>query len=179
MEAAGRSLFSGRLQWDIPTNIPWISENNKETESEDAVLELACFVKSPRICFDNVEVGKVKVQNLHIFNPGEFTETVALEKFPNAETGFGIEVLSIEELQNFEIQPQEQVTIQISWSPVAAGNFRHLIVFKWVGGQRLQVIILACAHDPNIQKRRKVSSLSKVFIEMQDEYICMCQFKLD
>ena len=151
-----RQTAGGRLQWDVPMKISPLSNATDVEDPPDAVLELACFVKPPRICFENVRLGDTKFRTLRIFNPGVEIETVVLEKFPSADAGFEIEGHSQEHSLCLQIEPQEEVKIKIAWRPTVAVSSRHLAIFKWIGGQKLQVIILASSYDPNAGKKKKV-----------------------
>eukprot|EP00794_Sanderia_malayensis_P015899 gene15899-17499_t len=144
--------LSGRLAWDFSMKMAPIA---KKQDDPDCVLELACFVKPPRMSFENVKIGCTKTRPLRIFNPGSVTERIELEKFPLADTGFKIDGFEDGEKLNLSLEPEEEVVLPISWSPNVAGNSRHLIVFKWIGGQKLQVIILASSIDPNAGKKKK------------------------
>ena len=146
-----------RLRWDVTAQVHPLSRTIDAPASPDPVLELACFVKPPRICFENVKIGSTKVKTLRIFNPGEEVESVVLEKFPDPDLGFMIE--GLEQLNQqlcLQLEPKEEIEIKISWQPVSPGNSRHLASFKWIGGQKLQLVILASAYDPNAGKKKRV-----------------------
>ena len=143
-----------RLRWDVTKNIGLLTNNKGAPASPDPVLELACFAKPPRICFENVKLGSTKVKVLKIFNPGEEIESIVLEKFPDPELGFSIE--GLHSAQQLHLQPKEEVEIKISWQPINPGNSRHLVTFRWIGGQKLQLVILASAQDPNAGKKKRV-----------------------
>ena len=143
-----------RLKWEVPKNLDILSKTIDVPGSPDPVLQLACFVKPPRICFDNVKIGVTKVKVLKIFNPGEEVESIVLEKFPDPELGFAIEGLHPD--QQLYLQPGEEVEVKILWQPVRPGNARHLVTFRWIGGQKLQLVLLSSAYDPNAGKKKRV-----------------------
>ena len=143
-----------RLKWDLPANVFHIPESLGASNFSEAVLELACFVRPPTLSFEKVKVGTTCVKTLKIVNPGTERETVILEKFPNAETGFTIVSPCEESSLTFKLEPQEETKISISWHPLVAVSSRHLVTFKWLGAQKLQVVLLVSSYDPNARKNK-------------------------
>eukprot|EP00795_Rhopilema_esculentum_P010190 gene10190-18862_t len=143
-----------RIKWDLPANVFHIPESLTASHSSEAVLELACFVKPPTLSFERVKVGTTCVKTLKIVNPGTERETVILEKFPSAETGLAIVSPCEENSSTFNLEPQEETKITISWHPLVAGSSRHLVTFKWLGAQKLQVVLLVSSYDPNERKNK-------------------------
>ena len=147
---------SQRMRWDVPAKVSILTRAKDGPASPDPVLELACFAKPPRVSFENVKVGTARVKSLRLLNPGDDIETVVLEKFPDSESGFAMEGMHPDHTFGFSIHPQEEVEIKVSWKPVRPGNSRHLVTFRWIGGQKLQFVLLGSAYDPNAGKKKKV-----------------------
>lgn len=152
----GTDTFRQRLTWDVAAKFTIASNKIDAPASPDPILELACFTKPPRICFENVKVGTTKVKSLRIFNPGDEVESIVLDKFPDPDAGFAIEGFQPNQSYGFNVEPKEEIEVKISWQPVKPGSSRHLATFKWIGGQKLQFVILASAYDPNAGKKKKV-----------------------
>ncbi len=156
----GRLNFTGRQTWDVPMKLDPMPKLQEEKHSADCVLELACFVKPPILSFDNVKIGGTKTRRLKILNPGAETEIIELEKFPSKETGFVInDGLQDGDTLRIILEPQHEISLPIKWQPNVARNSRHVLVFKWIGGQKLQVVILASAIDPDAGKKKRVRIL--------------------
>ena len=103
-----------------------------------------------------MKVGEKRVLSLRIYNPSSEAEVLVLDKFPAEETGFSLEgkALGVGSIISFE--PQEEKSLFISWTPLCGGNCRHLMMFKWEGGQKLQIVLLGSAVDSKTTKNERI-----------------------
>ncbi|XP_013789036.1 abnormal spindle-like microcephaly-associated protein homolog [Limulus polyphemus] len=159
-----KSLRPARSTWfTIKPPTPPTAQKDSTEEDEIPVLTLAHFAPSPRICFDEVNVGAEKVRRLVLKNPTENLQEVVTEKFPTSK-GFSLDS------EVFFVESGKEVETRITWIPREKGSVREVVIFKTSSGHKVQAIFLGTAVVPQPKKKVKEPELT-CSEELNDENV--------
>ncbi|XP_076455078.1 uncharacterized protein LOC143289805 [Babylonia areolata] len=127
-----------------------MSRQNKRRSIDDIeTLVLSHFTKPPRIGFGKIIVGRSKTRVLLVQNPADYDQEVVIERFPHKK-GFNVDQA------HFVVQPEEVVSLTLTWTPQDAGGCREMILFHISDVYRLQAYVFGTADDPKpVKKGRK------------------------
>ncbi|XP_029284980.1 abnormal spindle-like microcephaly-associated protein isoform X2 [Cottoperca gobio] len=124
-------------------------------ENDVPVLVLTLFSKAPFVIFGTVKLGTSKSAVLRIENPTEESEAeVTIEKIPSSK-GFSVD------RHKFTIQPEDSISLTVTWTPTEEGRIRELIVFNANGFLKNQAVLLGRAEAPKKKKKSLWDTIKK------------------
>ena len=153
-----KSALSNRGKWYSPRSSP-LPSRVKSPGADVPTLMLTHFAQIPRISFGNVKVGSCTSKRLIAHNPNPLPQSLTFEKALSAK-GFcvssrhSVEDDSSSTKATVEIEPDDDVGLEITWEPKEPGNFREVVRFMWEDCLRLQVIVFGTVVAPKKSKAK-------------------------